>query len=303
MIRERQTDANPWAPSDFGRFADYYPATEWAPPMAQLDRTQEFAARWSAIENQRLPAAAAVVLTPGLLAEWLPTCFRAARRAFAADGHRVLQTPTRTSRGVRAQAAVLTERILAWLQPHERFIWCAHSKGGLEALWSLDASADLRARCAGVVVVQPPVGSSRLVDRWLGAPATLGDRARGYFLRSRLCREGARDASSDRDPVVSEWLEAFRPAVPTLLVVSWSVRATSWTDSYHGVLNSLRPGHAHDGQFYLRDQRLPATPIIGLAELDHAQPVLGGGRLDSARLWRALASCAWRETRRPAAAQ
>ena len=94
---------------------------------------------------------------------------------------------------------------------------------------------------------------------------------------------------------MTRWLESYTPALPVLHAVSWSVHATSWIDSYHRELDQLRPGHAHDGQFYLPDQRLPSTPIVGLANLDHAQPVLGGHGLDAARLWRALAACALRE--------
>jgi hypothetical protein len=285
MIGERPKAANTWSPSRFERFADHYPATVWTVPAAQLDRTGDFARAWSA---GGAPPGAAIVLTPGLFAEWLPTCFRDARRAFSAEGLRVLQTPTRTSLGIRAQARLLTERILAWLRPDERFVWCAHSKGGLDALWSLEASAELRARCVGAIVVQPPVGPSRLVDRWLGAPRTLMERSRGFLLRRRAFSGGARDISSERDALASEWLASFAPVVPTLHAVSWSTRATHWVDSYHEQLSALEPGHAHDGQFYLGDQRLPATPIVCLGEIDHAQPVLGGGGLDASRLWRTL---------------
>ena len=120
-------------------------------------------------------------------------------------------------------------------------------------------------------------------------------RARAALLRRRWFRDGVRDISSRRDPIVTHWLETFLPRLPVLQAESWSVRATSWVDSYHRELNRLRPGHAHDGQFYLADQRLPSTPVVGLANIDHAQPVLGGHGLDAARLWRALAACAWHE--------
>jgi hypothetical protein len=297
MILEHHSSANPWSPSGFENFADRYPATEWTAPPARLDRTTQFAAIWPSADASALPRDLGIVLTPGLFAEWLPSCFRAANRAFTADGHRVLQTRVRTSLGVQAQAHALTDPILAWLRPRERFVWCAHSKGALDALWSLAVSPMLKDRCAAAVVVQPPVGRSWLIDRWLRTPATLGERSMGLLLRGGAFREGVRDISSDRDVRVAQWVAQFSAAVPTLHAVSWSVQPTRWVDSYHRQLGALRPGHAHDGQFYLSDQRLPATPIVGLPALDHAQPVLGGFGFDAARLWRALVACVWKDVR------
>jgi len=315
MIWERPSSAKPWSPQGFERYLEHYPATLWSVPPAQLDRTRAFLALWWAAERRVLPTDVAVVLTPGLFAEWLPTCFRAARRAFEADGHRVLQTPVRTSRGIRAQAGMLSERILAWLNPGERFVWCTHSRGGLDAFWALAHGSELARRCAAVVAVQPPVGPSWIADRWRGtgsahgsraagdraAPGgttpdrTIGDRCMGLLLRRRLFRDGVRDICTDRDRAVADWLAKFSPPVPALHAVSWSLTPTSWLDSYHARLRALRPGHAHDGQFYLCDQRLPATPVVTLPALDHAQPVLGGLGLDTARLWRTLVACAWQD--------
>jgi hypothetical protein len=297
MILDAKNLANPWAPTAFDRFAAHYPATEWV-AAAALDRGDGFLDIWERAVTRVLPRELCIVLTPGLFAEWLPTCFRAARQRFATDGHRVLLTTTRSALGVRAQAAELTKELLSWLRPAERFLWCAHSKGGLDALWALHASPSLRERCSAIVVVQPPVGRSWLIDSWTATRAAWRARARAALLHSRWFRDGVRDISSRRDALVTGWLESFVPALPMLHAVSWSVRATSWVDSYHRELNGLRPGHAHDGQFYLADQRLPSTAIVGLANIDHAQPVLGGHGLDAARLWRALAACAWHEAGR-----
>ena len=294
MILDAKSPANPWTPTAFDRFAAHYPATEWT-SAAGLDRSSVFEGIWRRAVIRVLPLDLAVVLTPGLFAEWLPICFRAARQAFRADGHRVLHTTTRTANGIRAQGVALTQQLLAWLRPRERFLWCAHSKGGLDALWALDQNPRLRERCAAIVVVQPPVRRSWLIDSWAATPGAWPARARAALLRRRWFRDGVRDISSRRDPSVTRWLETFLPTLPVLQAASWSVHATSWVDSYHRELNRLRPGHAHDGQFYLADQRLPSTPVVGLANIDHAQPVLGGHGLDPARLWRALAACAWHE--------
>lgn len=295
MILKRRTGANPWSPEGFERFVDVFPATEWVAPPRGLDRTARFKAIWNEPATSALPREVGIVLTPGVFAEWLPTCFRAARRAFAADGHDVLQTCVRSSRGIRAQARAIGEQILEWLRPGRQFVWCAHSRGGLDALWALEQSAPLRAGCAAVIAVQPPVAHSWIIEHWRRSRATLGERLLGATLRSPLFRDGVRDISLRRDPLVTRWLAGLLPVVPLLHAVSWSVCPTSWVDSYHRTLGALRPGHAHDGQLYLCDQCLPSVPLVGLPSLDHAQPVLGGSGFDAARLWRALVACAWLE--------
>lgn len=295
MILKRQTDANPWSPEGFERFIESYPATEWSPPAPELDRTRDLVDCWQedrSFEHGETADELAVVLTPGLFGEWLPGCFRGAKRAFESDRHRVLLTPVRTSLGIDAQGRRLAARILEWLRPGERFVWCGHSKGGIEVLWALSRDVALRSRCRAAVAVQPPVGHSWVLEKWLEAPESFREQAMKALLGHGIVREGVRDISKSRDARVSAWLEKFSPDVPTLHAVSWSTQPTSWVDSYHCELGKLRPAHAHDGQFYLCDQRLPDTPIVGLPSLDHAQPVLGGYGLDVGRFWRALVACA-----------
>jgi len=298
MIFKRHPLANPWAPDGFGQFIEYFPVTEWQPPRPSDDLTRDFQAMWQSADRSPLPNGLAMVLTPGLFAEWLPACFRAARLAFESDGLRVLKTRARTALGVRDQARALAKQTLSWLRSGERFIWCAHSKGGLDALWALEHVTGLRERCAAIVLVQPPVRHSWLAQKWLYQARTVPERLKAFVLTRSVVRGGLQDISLARDPEVTVWLEEFSPSVPTVNIVSWSIRPTSWVDSYHKALAELRPGHAHDGQIYLCDQRLPTTPIVCLPELDHAQPVLGGRGFDTARFWWTAAECAWQHAQR-----
>lgn len=61
-----------------------------------------------------------------------------------------------------------------------------------------------------------------------------------------------------------------------------------WLDSFHERLGEIRPGVAHDGQFYLDDLVWPGLPHVLLPHLDHAQPVMDGFGFDSRRYWLAL---------------
>ncbi|MEO8269028.1 MAG: hypothetical protein ABI557_04865 [Aureliella sp.] len=159
-------------------------------------------------------------------------------------------------------------------------------------LYALEKSSLLQDACAAAVVVQPAVGISHVVDRWQNRPQGIPERIGGALMRSRPVRDGVRDISRWRDPDITRWLAEFEPVVPTVCAVSWSIEPTSWVDSYHRTLNGIAPGHAHDGQFLLVDQRIPGASLVCLPALDHAQPVFGGNFFDAERFWRTLVGIA-----------
>ena len=293
MILKSKERAKPWSPGGFDDFRKHYPATDWQEPAHGLDHTERFEEAWN--KRAALPTSIAIVLTPGLFSEWLPGCFRIAQRDFAAAGHRCLRTRVYTGRTVSEQAQRLASTIEGWLQPNERFIWCTHSRGGFDALWALQEYEALAARCVATACVQIPVGHSWVVADIESAQSGLMRRALRRSFQLPFVAAGVALISKRRDPELNRWLQALEPVVPTIHAVSWSVQPTSWVDSWHARLNALRPDHAHDGQFFLSDQRLRKCPIVRLPRLDHAQPVLGGLELDVGRLWQALANVAWQE--------
>jgi hypothetical protein len=292
MIVKRSMSANPWTPEGFDAYAVHYPGTAWQSVPPELDRTAEFIERWMSGGPARRHRVGTVVLTPGLFAEFLPGCFAPAARELAAAGFRVIRSRARSRYGVREQAARLAGALTRSLEPGERFVWCGHSKGAIDLLYALETTAALRGACAAAVVAQPAVGVSRVVDRWQTAPRGIRERAGRALLATRPLRDGVREITSRRDPVIAGWLAGFVPVVPTLCAVSWSIRPTSWVDSYHRTLKEIAPGHAHDGQFLLVDQRLPKAPLVCLPEIDHAQPVLGGHSFNAGRFWRTLVEIA-----------
>lgn len=288
MIVNRPGSANPWMPQGFEVYARHYPRTEWRPVPAERDLTGAFVSRWAANEPCHPMQVGTVVLSPGLFSEFLPGCFAAASRILKGAGFRVIRTRARSRFSIREQAARLSAELNRTLGPEERFIWCGHSKGAIELLYALETDDKLRDSCAAAVVVQPAVGMSRVVDRWLNHPRGLRERMGGVLISSSPVRAGVRDISAERDPIVTDWLADFEPAVPTVCAVSWSIQPTSWVDSYHRTLNEIAPGHAHDGQFLLVDQQIPGASLVCLPELDHAQAVFGGHSFDAGRFWQTL---------------
>ena len=280
MIGDAKTPSKPWHPEGFDAFERFYPATQWRADDAR-NLTDAFVTAWRA-EPSDIPESVAVVLTPGLFAEAMPGVFRAARAAFGR--RRILVTPARSTLNVAVHGARLDITVRRWLRAGEQFVWLTHSKGGLDALAALRQPA-LRASCAGLVMVQPPVGASPVLEHWL---ASRHPAAR--WLASARTAAGLREVTSARSPTASALARGVAElAVPTLNVVTWSVKPTRWLDSFHGAIGRLRPGHAHDGQFLVQDQRVPGAAVVTLPHVDHAQPVLGGLGFDAGRFWRVCA--------------
>lgn len=276
----------------FDDYLRFYPATPWQAAADAPDLSDAFLRQWHLASDTAARTDIAVVLTPGLFAEWLPGCFRAARDRFTRGGHRVLRTRVKSGRSVFEQADILSKELTQWLRDGESFIWCGHSKGGLELHRALHINEALRARCVGAVTVQPPVGLSHVLAHFSSNRATLSQRLTLQILGTPLLASGVHEISRERDPGLTRWLETFCPGVPAINVVSWSVEPTSWVDSWHRTLSEVRPGIAHDGQFLMHEQRLPATPTIALPRIDHAQPVLGGNGFDAGRFWQTLVQMA-----------
>lgn len=275
-----------WNPDNFALYEKHYPQTEWTPVSSSFDRSQNFQLAWH--QQLRLPLDYSLVLTPGLFAEWIPHCFKGPRLGFQKQGHRCLQTPVATQHGVNTQAERIESSVCQWLEPGEKFIWCTHSKGGIDALWALEHSIQLQQHCAGIVMVQIPVGYSWVIKD-IQHSNKLADKLTHRIMKTRWLHNGINAITKNGDEALKQWLSTHQPKVPAIHAVSWSIKATSWADSWHKRLTKLRPQHAHDGQFFLQDQRLNTLPVVCLPALDHAQPVLGGNALDTNRLWTALA--------------
>lgn len=285
-----------WAPHGFDDWRRHYPATPLPRATPDLDLSARFIDSWAA-RATRLPATTTIVLIAGLYSEWLPGCHRDARRALRAAGYRVLTVPVRSARGVFEQGEWIAETLRTRLPASGDFVALTHSKGGIDTLAALNGAPALRARCTGIALVQPPVGPSAIVDTLFAdnasaranAPPPLAERIARRLLDSRWTANGTRDIGSRRDPRVAAMLAAVPAGLHLVHAISWSVHAATRFDSHHAKLNGLRPGCAHDGQFYLEHQVLHGQPWIGLPRLDHGQPVIGGLGFDAGRFWLALA--------------
>ena len=289
----------PWAPDGFLGYRERWPNTP-AFPMPDLAVTERFAAVWRANEVGPLQDVAkdtTIAFVRGYLGNYMPGNLMAPARSLTALGFDAFVVTNRA--GVRAEENAAAIALELRGRARERLLVCGHSKGGLEGLLVLRDHPDLAAKCVGVALSQTPRGPSTVLESLLlrAHQDTLSGpwrRAAEHAQRAGLYAIGA--AEGGLQLTAGRVLELVRAVEPTLAAhvvlqtASWSSRPTTWLDSFHERLGEVRPGCAHDGQFYLEDLVWPGLPHVLLPHLDHAQPAVGGFGFDEARYWRAVVS-------------
>lgn len=304
-----------WSPDFVTDYATAYPQTRGLAPYRETEALRHFRELWAqkdpfapdsapqaerkSLEHER--AHAAVVMVRGLFGKLMPGHFRAPLRRFRRHGWRTVVAPTETA-GLIEDNAVRIQRTLDGLAESgiTRIYLCAHSKGALEAMRAVPLLE--RARIQGLVIVQAPREPSRVLESTLcglhrssrsrlsGAKETMARTAMGLFRGSA----GAYDLTGERLTSCVERIQVEKMPFPVVSVASWSLTPSSWADSYHRRLCEIRPGEAHDGQFFTRSMLWPHSHTILLGGVDHAQPSVGGLGFDHGRLWPALVAVAQR---------
>lgn len=241
-----------------------------------------------------------VVLIRGYLGNYMRGNLVSATRALCAAGLDAFIAKTRAGGTIADNARRIAPQIAARLAasdriagPPRRLVFAGHSKGGLEALQVLADAPELAARTDAVILSQTPRGPSPVLESvlcGLHADSLAGRRRRaewtqGLGLRLLAARPGGLELTGERlAPIIARLDAAPRP-FRLLQTASWSSRPTTWLDSFHERLGEIRPGVAHDGQFYVEDLLWPGLEHVLLPHLDHAQPVMDGFGFDSARYW------------------
>jgi len=303
-LNNHASAASEWSPLDWHTYRDWYPQTPTIDPAASR-RNAEFINIWkSRSRDKQLPAGCSsqsgqflFVLARGLFGNLMPGNFVATRNHLRDAGAHVIRTTIRSAGTVEQHAEIITDESLRNARPGERIVFLCQSKGGLDTLWALKNAQQLRDKAAGVILMQTPSGASQVLESVIAgrhASSLAGPAARAMesikrsVLKMPFLSGGSRQLI---EPDVREIVAAVRSfdfQVPILSVATWSIRPTSWVDSFHERLGEIRPSAAHDGQFYLEDQLWPEYEQLLLGQLDHAQPVMGGGGFDPVPLWTCL---------------
>ena len=283
-----------WRPEGFFDYRARFPST---PDVVCDDRTAGFIAawyRWADAAERRaalwsIPGRArtAIVFVRGYLGHYMPGNLCPGRDAMRRSGWRATLARNRAGGTIDDNVGRLLAEIEQVPEGHE-VVLCGHSRGGLEALWAAGASPR---KVRAVILSQTPRGKSWVLDSVLnGRHPRSGRRwAAEQVQRLGLTVLGAKAgglelAAIERFVARLEGARSF----PVVQTASWSSRPTTWLDSFHERLSELRPGVAHDGQFYLEDLVWPGIEHVLLPHLDHAQPAMDGFGFDSGRYWQTL---------------
>ncbi|MFO0747128.1 MAG: hypothetical protein U1F43_15915 [Myxococcota bacterium] len=302
--------AAPWQPEGFGATASS--TRRRRPWRCRPWRRASASRRCGALEGFDAAGARAllgeatrdvtVVLVRGYLGNLMRGNLVPARDALRAIGVDAFIARNRAGGTVADNARMIGDAVRRRLAgTRRRLVFGGHSKGGLESLQVLaDDPAGLGARTAAVILSQTPRGPSRVLESLLSGAhaATLGPRRRWAERAQRAglwalgARAGGLELTGARLPALVARIDRTSAAVPRsfrlVQTASWSSRPTVWLDSFHERLGEIRPGVAHDGQFYLEDLLWPGVEHVLLPHLDHAQPVMDGFGFDSARYWLAM---------------
>ncbi|NWF72820.1 MAG: hypothetical protein HXY51_07270 [Nitrospirae bacterium] len=242
-------------------------------------------------------------LVRGLFGKWMHGHFAAPLAALKQMGLRAFIADSHVAGTVDDNALRIYRDTLVRAARKDRLVFLCHCKGGLDTLAAIERFPDLRDRTGAIVLCQTPRESSPILDSIL--LSSYGDslRSRLQWTKERLLkiaitvsasRHGCMDLTAKRMTRVISTIDAHRWPLPILSVSSWSDRPTSWLDSYHARLSTIRPQQAHDGQFFLSSLVWPVGEQILLPRIDHAQPTVGGGGFDHGRFWQCLAHLAAR---------
>lgn len=289
-----------WTPRGFGEFQRLYPDTP-AIQVPDAGPTVSFATAWEEWSEDDLDGilrqrcrGLCVAMVRGFLGNYMPGNLVGPIRALQELGIEAVLLGNRAGATVEDNARRLVRQLAPSSAP---LVLCGHSKGGLECLWAADLDRDLARRLVGVVLSQTPRGPSAVLeslllrehqDSLVGARRTWAEAAQRLGLYAVGAQRGGRELTTRPMVALLAQLDARDRDYRVWQTASWSDTPTTWLDSFHERLGEIRPGCAHDGQFWLEDLVWPDLPHLLLPRVDHAQPVMGGHGFDHVRYWKVV---------------
>lgn len=293
-----------WNPTGFAEYRERFPATGElvrdgvedvsAGFIAAWERWAEVGTRHGALWSVPRRARTAVVFVRGYLGHYMPGNLVPGRDALRRSGWRATIARNRAGGSIAENVERVLSEIARVPEGHE-VVLCGHSRGGLEAWLAAERSPRV---VRAVILSQTPRRRSWVLESVLLGrhPRTWSRRVREEVQRLGLVALGARAGGLELAEIEERLgplglpIRGRRP-YPVVQTASWSSRPTTWLDSFHERLSELRPGVAHDGQFYVEDLLWPGSGQVGhvlLPHLDHAQPAMDGFGFDSGRYWQTL---------------
>ncbi len=283
-----------WHPTQLTDIEKYYPNTT-------LDCTvynDAFEEYTDAFEKKQLDPRIKqfkIIIVRGFLSALMPGYMSKPIKYLRNLGLHVVMAPIRSGGSVLTNASLLVN----YLPCDQNYMLLCHSKGGLDLLSALKLFPGAPCfRCLkGIAFSQTTTGASAVMNELSGfiplQSSTLCYRFKNKVMMTGIKSSFHGPAAYDlTTPGIEKNRQIYREAnlsCPLVSVASWSIKPSSWVDSYHQRLNHFNPGVAHDGQFYLTDQLWADKGVqLVLGGIDHAQPGMGELGFDPGLFWEAL---------------
>lgn len=274
-----------WHPKNLIDFTQYYPSSVHP---CNDDLFNEYVSCFDSSESD-CSEKPKIIIVKGFFADFMPGYMAKPIRYLTSLGFEVELAKTKSGGSCDENA----KRLLEILPRNQDFLLLCHSKGGLDILRALQMGLN-QTHLKGIIFSQTPLKASIVVDEILGfIPPRFPNwrhqlKNKLMLFATRVCGQiNAARAISTESSIFRENL--FRNTIieaPFLSISTWSIKASSWVDSYHKRLSISRAGHAHDGQFFLDQQDWTGrSENLVLGGIDHAQPGMGGLGFDPGKYW------------------
>jgi len=295
-----------WQPEGFDKYLKHFPNTPALMLPDSLNLTNLFCDHWNLgshnLEKYLCGMSKNItdILVRGYLGSYMLNNLKAPLNVLKKLGFDAI-IMKQTAGGSHKQNVRMMLQQLELRQNRDHFIFCAHSRGGLECLKLLSENESIRIKTKALIMSQTAHGPSYILESIIkGAHQeknysryrALVENIQWAALMAFRAKKGGEELTSSIWPNLVEAVEKQPFNFPVMQTASWSAQPTLWLDSFHERLQEIRPGFAHDGQFFLGDLIWRNFKHVLLPNLDHAQPVVGGFNFDHNKYWLTLISMA-----------
>ena len=291
-----------WSPVGGQDYLYHYPKTPLNLKSNQKT-TEVFSDTWKSLltsESRVVPIGSdeiTVVLVKGIFGNLMPGNFNSTFVLLKSLGLDVIYAkPHKASATLEKNAISYKKSIEKQISSKtKKLLFLTHSKGGLDTLWAMLKFPKLKKRTIGIAIVQCTRNGSEILEGVFTkkhSNYSHKDKTKDFIANKIITycgyKSGCMDLTSPKINTAIKLIDKQQFNFPVISVATWSITPTSRLDSFHKRLKLIRPGFAHDGQFFIENQIWPNFEQIILGNIDHSQPTMGGKGFDDAHFYLSL---------------
>ena len=293
---------NKWTPLGSLDYLNHYPNTPVLPKCNQ-NISEAYSDTWHRlldIKNRVAPLGTdeiTIVIVKGIFGDLMPGNFKATFILLKSLGlHVIFAEPHKASATIEKNAISFKNSIERQVTNTEKkLLFLTHSKGGLDTLWAMLKFPKLKERTVGIALVQCTRDASGILEGIFtkkypnySKKDTFKDLIANKVITYLGYKSGCLELTSPKINATIDSIDKQQFDFPIIAVATWSILPTSRLDSFHKRLKLIRPGSAHDGQFFIEYQLWLNFEQIILGNIDHSQPAMGGNGFDDSHFYLCL---------------